>query len=1077
MSRLDHPEEGLLGRLVRASVLGPLSPLLLVVAAAAGLVAVLATPREEEPQIVVPSADVLVGFPGASAEEVERLVATPLERFLWQIDGVEHVYSVSRRGGAVVTVRFFVGEDREKALTRLSSKIESQRDRVPPGVTGWVVRPVEIDDVPILALTLHSTRVDEHVLRRVGEELLARMESVPDVSKTAVLGGLPREVRVELDVEALSARGLTALDLERALREADQALDVGTLLLGGRELRVASGPNLRGSSELAELVVGSFEERPVLLRDVARVVDGPAEPREYVHVSLGPRLRSADEPAGTAHAAVTLAFSKKKGTNAVAVAHALRARAEALAPSLLPEGVELLVTRDSGLTADEKVDELLFHLSLAVATVIGLIALALGWREGLIVAAAVPVTFALTLVVNLALGYTINRVTLFALVLVLGLVCDDPIVDVENIHRHLARRTGTKLEAVLLAVQEVRPPVIVATLAVVLSFLPLFFITGMMGPYMRPMALNVPVAMAMSLLVAFTLTPWMSFRLLKSGHGEHETGESLFGRLYRRLVERLLDRTGWRGAGLALLLGMCALAGVLVATGAVPLKMLPYDNKSEFELLVDLPEGTPLEETDRAASELAAALTAHAEVEHCTAYVGSAGPIDFNGLVRRYGFRRSSELADLRVGLAPKHERDEQSHAILLRLRPELESIAARHQASIKLVEIPPGPPVLSTLVAELSGPLDVSQAELAEAGHEMARRLRAEKGVVDVDVMSSDPHERLDFVLDRSKAALHGVSAAEAVRTLEIGLAGVVVASVHEPTERQPLPLLLARSRAERSRESDLGRLRVRGVTGDTLALAELGATRRAGEEAPIYHKDLERTLFVVGEIAGRPPAEVVLGQQSRAQAEPLPHGVRAAWSGEGEWQITLDVFRDLGLAFGAALVAIYVLLVLQTSSFGLPLLVMLSIPLGMVGVLPGFWLLNLVANREISGFADPVWFTATGMIGIIALSGIVVRNAIILIDFIRQREKEGASAREASIDSGLKRARPIALTAGAAMLGAWPITLDPIFSGLAWSLIFGLVASTVFTLVVVPVVYARLAERKAARAARHAGAASGSA
>jgi multidrug efflux pump subunit AcrB len=1058
MGRLDHPEEGLLGRLVRASVLGPLSPLLLVVAAAAGTVALLFTPREEEPQIVVPSADVVISFPGASAEEVERLVATPLERFLWQIDGVEHVYSVSRRGGAVVTVRFLVGQDREQALVRLASKIDSHRDSAPPGVTGWVVRPVEIDDVPILALTLHSASVDEFVLRRAGEELLARLESVPDVSKSAILGGLPREVRVELDVEALASRGLTALDLEAALRSADRAADVGALDLGGKTLRVRAGPNLRSSRELDSLVVGAFEARPVLLRDVARVVDGPAEPREYVHVHSG--------PGGAAEPAVTLAFSKKKGTNAVGVARALRDRAVQLAPQILPQGVAMLVTRDSGRTADDKVDELLFHLALAVLTVIALIALALGWREGLIVAAAVPVTFALTLVVNLALGYTINRVTLFALVLVLGLVCDDPIVDVENIHRHLVRRKGTLLQSVLLAVQEVRPPVIVATLAVVLSFVPLFFISGMMGPYMRPMALNVPVAMAMSLLVAFTLTPWMSYRLLRPHAGEHAPEEGWFARVYRSLIERLLDSRRWRGGGIALLFGLCALAGVLVLTGAVPLKMLPYDNKSEFELLVDLPEGSALEDTDRAASELAAALARHPEVVHVTAYVGLAGPIDFNGLVRRYNFRRSSELADLRVGLRPKHERSEQSHAILLRLRGELEAIAARHRAEIKLVEIPPGPPVLSTLVAELTGPLELTGDELVEAGHEMARRLEGEQGVVDVDVMAEEPHACLDFELDRAKAAQSGVSADAAVRTLEIGLAGAAVATVHEPAERFPLVLRLTRSRAERAREADLGRMRVRGASGDTIALSELGASVHAAEDQPIYHKDLERTLFVVGEIAGRPPAEVVLGQQAGLVKHPLPHGVRAAWSGEGEWKITLDVFRDLGLAFGAALVAIYVLLVLQTGSFGLPVLVMLSIPLGMVGVLPGFWLLNLVANRPIGGFADPVWFTATGMIGIIALSGIVVRNAIILIDFVRAREAEGASAREAAIDSGLKRARPIALTAGAAMLGAWPITLDPIFSGLAWSLIFGMVASTVFTLIVVPVVYAHLAARRAQRA-----------
>jgi multidrug efflux pump subunit AcrB len=647
------PREGIVQRIVRAFVTGPLSLLLLVVSAAAGAVAILATPREEEPQIVVPMADVFVSFPGASAEEVEKLVATPLEKLLWQVDGVEHVYSVSRRDGAVVTVRFHVGEDRERALVRIQSRIDAHRDEVPPGVAGWVVKPVEIDDVPIVTLTLWSGTADDDVLRRVAEEAAARLDAVPDLSRTQILGGRRREVRVDLDPEAIAGYGLSPLEVARALHAADAALSAGAFDRADRRFEIVAGPFVGDRQEVEGLLVGAHAGRPVYLRDVARVTDGPEEPGARVGLAFGPAGAPEGIAPGATFPAVTLALSKKKGTNAVSVAERVLEEAHRLERDVLPEGVRLLVTRNYGETADEKVNELLGHLLLAIVTVIGLVAYALGWREGLIVAAAVPITFALTLLLNLLAGYSINRVTLFALVLVLGLVCDDPIVDVENIHRHFRRARRKPLDDVLFAVNEVRPPVIYATLAVILSFLPMLFITGMMGPYMRPMALNVPVAMAMSMVVAFTITPWMAYHLLKPLHGHGGEGEGRGGegegsgaaaRLYRRFVGFFLDRRWARWMMLlAILLGM-GVSGGIALSGAVPLKMLPYDNKSEIQLVLDLPEGSTLERTGAAVAEFERYLATVPEVTDYSSYVGVPSPIDFNGLVRHYSFRVAPTL-------------------------------------------------------------------------------------------------------------------------------------------------------------------------------------------------------------------------------------------------------------------------------------------------------------------------------------------------------------------------------------------------------------------------------------------------
>jgi multidrug efflux pump subunit AcrB len=1066
--------ENLIQRIVRVFVTGPLSPVLLIVAAAAGAVAILATPREEDPQIVVPMADVEVAFPGASAAEVERLVATPLEKLLWQERGVEHVYSISRRDGALVTARFFVGEDRERALVRIQSRIDAHRDEAPPGVTGWVVRPVDIDDVPIVALTLWSPTAGAPALRRIAEELAARLEPAPDLSSTEAIGGPAREVRLELDPEALAARGLSPLAVAGALGAADAALTAGAFDRADRRLAVTAGPSIGSAAAARDLVVGAWEGRPVRAGDVARIVDGPAEAVSHVRLTFGAAGAPPGVPPGESFDAVTLAFAKKRGTNAVRVAEDVVVRAEALAPAVLPADVHLLVTRDYGETANEKVNELLWELGFAIVTVIALIAIALGWREGLIVAAAVPITFALTLLLNLLFGYTINRVTLFALVLVLGLVCDDPIVDVENIHRHFATRRRPPLESVLFAVNEVRPPVIVATLAVILSFLPMFFITGMMGPYMRPMALNVPVAMAMSLLVAFTVTPWMAYHGLKGEYGRpaaHDgEEEGAFTHAYGRFLRVFLERRAARRAMLAAVVALLLFAVGLFALGAIPLKMLPYDNKSELQLVVDLPEGATLEATDAAVRDFERYLATVPEATDFEAYVGTASPIDFNGLVRRYDFRQAPNLADLRLNLVAKHRRVQQSHAIALRLRADLEAIARRHGAKLKIVEVPPGPPVLETLAAEVTGPPSLPHAKLLAAADALESRLAAEPLVVDVDALAETPHARLDFVLDKEKAALHGVTTEQVARTLRLALAGASVATVHEPFERTPLRLVARLPRARRSGASELGQIRVAGAGGLLVPLAELGAFVERTADQPIHHKDLERVAFVIGDVAGRPPADVVFAMENGVEADPLPDGARARWTGEGEWKITVDVFRDLGIAFAAALLGIYVLLVVETGSFRMPLVIMLAIPLGAIGIAPGFWLLDLVAGGRVGGYPDPVWFTATAMIGMIALAGIVVRNSIILIDFIRSRRAEGMPLADAIAQSGARRLRPIALTAGAAMLGAWPITLDPIFSGLAWSLIFGLLASTAFTLVVVPVAYFVLEAR--GDAAAHSGA-----
>src|SRR5579875_3918513 len=1063
------PHLGFTARIVDLFLGSNLSLLLLLASLAAGAVALLITPREEDPQISVPMADIIVQMPGASAAEVENLVTINLEKRLWEIEGVKHLYSVSRPGMAMVTVRFRVGYDSIKALVQIYNKLESNRDAVPPGVSGWIVKPVGIDDVPIVTFTLWSKTEDDAALRRIGDEILHRMQAVADTGRSFVVGGRPRQIRVVLDADRLAGHGLAPLEVAQALRGADTNLRAGSFARGNRQYVVDSGPFLTSAAEVASVVVAVHNQKPIYLRDVARVIDGPAEPVSYTTIGFGPaRRRLIGAPGqlkldtvgerGRLYPAVTIAFAKRKGTNAVSVAEGLIAKVEALRGVAIPSDVEVLVTRNYGETANEKVNELVRELLIAVLIIVVLLAFSLGVREAFIVAIAVPITLAITLLGNLIAGYTINRVTLFALILSLGLLVDDPIVDVENIHRHFRLGTLPRREATLIAVDEVRPPTILATFTVIASFVPMLFVTGMMGPYMRPMPFNVPLAMLTSLVVAFTITPWAAYHLLRhedsSASAETFDEGATIRRWYARVLRPLLESRRRARAFLFVMVGTFLVSILLVVFGLVPVKMLPFDNKNELQLVVDMPEGTPLESTDAVIRDFDGLLSRVPEVTDFESYVGVSSPFDFNGMVRHYYMRSAPWQADIRINLAPKSVRAQSSHQIALRIRPLVEAIARKDGAKVKIVEVPPGPPVLETIVAEIYGPPTAEYSQLIAYGSKLRDLFDRTGGLVDTDDFRVAAQPHVQFVLDREKAALHGITTTEAARTLTLMLGGEAVDTVHTETERDPLVIEVRLPRAVRSNLDGIMAVKLRGSDGKMVPLGELGEVRTTVEEQPIYRKDLRQVAMVMADTAGISPVNEVLWLQSRTKSL-LPPGYTIDWTGEGEWNITVTVFRDLGLAFGAALFFIYVLLVAQTESLAMPLIIMSAIPLTLIGIMPGFFLLALVSNRPVAGFPDPTFFTATAMIGMIALAGIVVRNSIILIDFIHRGCARGLSLEDAILEAGAIRLRPIALTAGAAMFGSAVITLDPIFSGLAWAFIFGIFASTAFTLIVVPLIY----------------------
>ncbi len=1073
MSLADKYNLGLTGRIVEASLTSKLPVIFIILALLCGVTALLFTPREEDPQIVVPMIDVIIDFPGASAKEVENLVTINLERRLWEIDGVEYVYSESQEGSAVVTARFYVGQDRVASLEKTQSKIMSYIDKVPPGVKGWIVKPREIDDVPIVTLTLYSADYSDYQLKRVAQEIVHRVQSIAEAGRAYIVGGRNRQIRALLNPDMMAARHVTALDISRALKSSDVNVRAGSMDVKNHNILVDAGPFIKSVQEVKDVVVGVYKGNTVHLSDVAQVIDGPEVVQSYTRLTFGPAAAKKGSDRGSAlgrpgksYPQVTVAVAKRRGSNAVAVADEILRRLDTLRNDVIPADMNVLVTRNYGKTANDKVNELIQHLGIAVISIVALLTLALGWREATITALAVPITLAVTLLANMLVGYSINRVTLFALILSLGLLVDDPIVDVENIHRHFRLRTHPPLDATILAVHEVMPPTIMATLAVIVSFLPLFFITGMMGPYMRPLAFNVPVAVTVSLIVAFVITPWITFRALrrtreKPGEPYDLRSGSVY-KTYERLITPFLES---RKKSYAFLGGIVlALVGCvcLLLFNAIPLKMLPFDNKNDFLIVLRTPEGTTLETTSACAADLAEYLTTVNEVTNVESYVGIPAPIDFNGLVRHYYLLKGDNQAQIRVNLVDKKDRVYQSHAVALRLRPDIVRIGHSYGAIVKIVEVPPGPPVLSTLVAEVYPPPEASYADLIKQAQKVKKMMQHTNLVVDADDSVEAPQTKLLFAVDREKAGLGGVTEADIAESAKILLGGESPATVHIDGERTPLEINIRLPRSMRSRLEDMGPIRLKSSSGSLVPFNELGQIERGVIDQTIYRKDLERVVFVTADMAGRSPVNAIFDLMAELKKNPLPHGYKVNLAGEGEWKITLDVFRDLGLGFLAALVLIYILLVQQTQSFGIPLVIMAAIPLTMIGIGPGFALLNVLAAQKVGNYPDPIFFTATAMIGMIALAGIVVRNSILLIDFIHVRTRVGTPLKQAIVESGAIRLRPIVLTAGAAVFGAWVITLDPVFSGLAWSFIFGIFASTAFTLLVVPMIYYLMYVRK---------------
>lgn len=1120
-------------RIVRAFLGSNLSLILILLSLTLGAVALTVTPREEEPQIVVPVADIFVAFPGHSAREVEQLVSSRLEKYLFQIDGVEYVYSRSLPGQSIVTVRFYVGQDREKSLVKLRKWLDQNTDRIPAGVTGYVVKPVETDDVPIVTLTFTSPREDDYTLRRIAEEVLDRLQSVPNAGITSISGGRPRQVLVRLNPNAMAAFRVTPLDITRSLQAADANFQVGTFSKNDRDVRVEAGRFLANARDVRSLVVGvsarkssspgdTSNDRPVYLKDVARVVDGPGEVANYVRFSAGPAWNHRKE-AGAAgqwigsvasepltppvsQPAVTIAIAKQKGSNNVRVAEDILSRMEKIRKEVVPDDVNVAVTRNYGITANDKVNELVEGLAVGIVVVIALLTIGLGFTESLVVAVAVPCVFGLTLAVNYLFGFSINRVTLFALTVSLGLLVDDPIVDVENIHRHFEMTGRATRDIVLEAVNEVRPPLIAATIAVIISFLPLFFVTEEMHDYLRPMAVNVPVTMFMSMFVSFTITPWLAYHVLKRRYGKkkpadgptpHEPADVTQTRLYRLfrpLLEPLL-KSRRLSFGFLFVIFLAFVASLsLVATRRVQPKQLPFDNKDELLLVIDMPTGTTLERTDAVARDFEEYLRTVPEVTDFEAYVGTHSPIDFNGLSRKYFLRALPDKADIRVNLIHKTERFAASHEIALRLRDDLTAIAERNGAKLKIVELPAGPPVLSTVVAAVYGQPGRSYKDLIAASRIVKARMAREPGVVDVDDSVEEDQVKAVFVVDKEKAAINGISTEDISRTIRTCLEGAPAGAVAAPDEKNPLQIVLWLPRAKRSSPFDLSRVYVRGAEGNMAPIAELGRWRETLEDKTIYHRNLEPVVYVTAEMAGRPPVETIMDIRadettpdkmspagpgvSKGKARPLkgrtlmhkgggiswavPEGIRVKWWDEGEMRLTVHIFRDLGVGFLGALLGIYILLVYQTGSFGLPLVIMLAIPLMVIGVMPGYWLLNHIGLRMVGAYPNPMFFSSPAMIGMIALSGIVTRNSIIIIDFIHLSLARGKDLIQAIVESCAVRLRPILLTSGAAMLGAFPITMDTVFAGLAWSLIFGLFASTLFSLFVIPVAYNLIYARK---------------
>ncbi|HEX7420667.1 MAG TPA: efflux RND transporter permease subunit [Thermoanaerobaculia bacterium] len=1051
MSRKPH---GIAGRLAKAFIDSKLTPLVIGASMLIGIGAVVLLPREEEPQIIVPMVDVFVQMPGTTPREVEQRITKPMEKFLREIPGVEYVYSTSSAGVSMVVVRFKVGEDEEKAIVRLNQKLHANADIVPSGASGPLIKPRSIDDVPILALTLSSDRYDPFTLRRVAAQLQTEIKQVGDVSAVQIIGGLRRQLRITLDPSRIAAYGLAPAPIVSMIQQSNTQASAGAFSSNNKEVLVETGGFIRSADDASRIVVGAHNNRPVYLGDVAAITDGPQEPADYVFTGT----RSGVSPA------VTISIAKRKATNATNVSRAVIAKVESLKGTLIPWDVNVAVTRDYGETAAEKSNELLFHMLLAVLSVAILIGLTLGWRESGIVAIAIPVTLALTLAVFYLAGYTLNRVTLFALIFSIGILVDDAIVVVENIVRHhrLPQNRSRSLRHVAVeAVAEVGNPTILATFAVIAAILPMGFVRGLMGPYMRPIPVGASAAMLFSLVIAFVVTPWAAVRLLRRDSESTHVKEGFATALYRRVMRRIISEPRLRYGFLAGVVILLLAAMSMFALKLVRVKMLPFDNKSEFQIVVDMPEGTPLERTAAVTREIGAAVGNVPEVANYQVYAGTASPFNFNGLVRHYFLRSGSNVGDLQVNLLPKGDRKAQSHEIAKRVRNLIAPIALRWNANVKVAEVPPGPPVLQTIVAEIYGPDYARQIAVAK---QVERVFRQTADVVDSDSYVEDDQTELRFVVDKEKAALNGVTPDQIDSTLRLALSGINSGLLHDASEEEDVPIVVQIPRAMRASVGRLESIRVMSSRGELVPLGSLVHVEETIAPKSIYHKNLMPVVYVTADVAGseESPVYAILKLNRALDQLKLPEGYtmerfvaqqpftteRLAMKWDGEWHITYEVFRDLGLAFAAVLVLIYVLVVGWFQSFKTPLTIMAAIPFSLIGIIP--------AHAMFGAF-----FTATSMIGFIAGAGIVVRNSIILVDFIELRLAQGMPLQEAVIDAGAVRFRPMMLTAAAVVVGASVILFDPIFQGLAISLMAGEVASLLLSRATVPVLY-YLSERR---------------
>ena len=1072
------PRHGIAGRLTAYFINSKLTPIAVIASILLGVFAVIRLPREEEPQIKVPMVDVSVAMPGASAAEVENRVTRPMEKLLWEIPGVEYLYSTSSPGSSFVIVRFKVGTEIETALVRLNQKLQGNFDRIPMGAGQPLVKPRTIDDVPILALTLHSATRDHLTLRRLAAQLDDAVKAIPQVAETTLIGGVRRAVRVRLDPAALAAHDLSANQLASVLQQANRRLHAGSRPFANTEVLLETGAFLRDAAEVGAVVVGLKQSQPVYLRDVATITDEAEDPTDYVLFGSA---------RGGLEAAVTLSIAKRPGANAIDVVNAVLAKVNTLRGSLLPADVALTITRDYGHTAAEKSNELLWHMGLAVFGVALLILLFLGWRESLIILLAIPSTLALTLFVFYLYGYTLNRITLFALIFSVGILVDDAIVVVENIVRHvrLPSSRGKSLPQVALeAVNEVGNPTILATWAVIAAILPMAFVGGLMGPYMRPIPIGSTAAMLFSLAIAFTITPWAAIRVMRrrfaslaaaasgpQGHAADHAPGDWFTRLYYRVMGPLLDRAKWRWLFLAGIVGLLLVSVGFVLTGAVTIKMLPFDNKSEFQVILNMPEGTTLEQTTRVAREMATVISREPTVRDYQIYAGTASPFNFNGLVRHYFTRRGPNVADIQVNLVEKSDRSDQSHTIAKRIRQKIAPIATHYGAALAVAEVPPGPPVLESLVAEVYGPDETQRLALA---HEVKSIFERTPGVVDIDWYVEALQPQVHYVVDQEKAALHGVSTGAIAQTLALAAQGSAVDLLHLSAEREDVPVILELPVDARSRPETLLALNVRAdldPAAPLVPLSELVHLERGTGERNLYRKNLKPVTYVVADVAGavESPAYALFGiHRAIGKIDARKYGglqpklpvyhldlpvddTQPSMKWDGEWHVTLEVFRDLGLAFAAVLVLITMLMVGWFRSYVTPLVVMAAIPFSLVGILPAHWALG-------------AFFTATSMIGFMAGAGIVVRNSIILVDFIELRLAHGLPLRDAVIEAGAVRFRPMLLTALAVVVGASVILADPIFQGLAISLMFGEIASLLISRLAVPVLYYMANRRHAA-------------